>query len=329
MAYHKVAVHIVTHNHGDLIDKSLEVLSKQAGDWCVQIIDNASTDDTCERVEKWGFPLLRNEENVGYSAAHNLAITKTQSDYVLTMNPDVLLQDNYILNMTKALDNAPEDVGMAAGRLLRIDDFCDDPEVLDGAGLYLHRNRRQGLRAEGTPLEDYPKDSVYVFGADGAAAFYRRKMLDDICLENNEVFDTSFFLHKEDIDLCWRACWRGWKAIYVPDAIARHIRTFRPGHRKAISPEMKKIALRNRYVLMIKHDQPGWLLRDLPRILFYEAKIWTYVILFERYSLRALVELWQNWRVWINKRQKIQQTKTVKNSDLIIWFNAQEYPIEE
>ena len=58
-----------------------------------------------------------------------------------------------------------------------------------------------------------------VFGASGAAALYRRAMLEDVRVLG-EYFDEDFFAYREDADLAWRARLLGWSCLYVPTALA-------------------------------------------------------------------------------------------------------------
>jgi GT2 family glycosyltransferase len=158
-----------------------------------------------------------------------------------------------------------------------------------------------------------------VFGIDGAAPLFRRAMLDDICFEG-EYFDESFFAHKEDVDLCWRARWRGWKALYVPRATAIHERSFRPGTRHRVSAETRIHAVKNRYLLLIKNESSvGWR-RDGLRILSYDLAILVYMVLLEPRSLLAwprLMNCLGRARAW---RARIQRTRSVDPRSLLVWF---------
>ena len=60
-----------------------------------------------------------------------------------------------------------------------------------------------------------------VFGATGAAALYRRAMLDDVRVAR-EYFDEDFFAYREDADLAWRAQLLGWRCLYVPAGPRAH-----------------------------------------------------------------------------------------------------------
>lgn len=298
----KIAVHIVTYNHRHLIETCLAGL--RGLDVAICIVDNASTDDTVERVRQSGYDCIVNQTNVGYAVAHNQALRHTDSEYVLTLNPDVILLPGFFETMSRVMDENP-DVGLAAACLLRIESLGETPRIIDSTGLYMRRNRRQGLLFDSAPLETCPNQPRFILGPDGAAAFYRRAMLEDIAY-NGEVFDEDFFIHKEDIDVCWRALLRGWKSLYVPQAVAWHIRNFRPGQRQAVDPLLKMYAVRNRYLLMLKNEDPTLFRRDFFQIVTYDIGIFFYMLLRERSSLRALSSLWSLRRKMLAKRHDIQ-----------------------
>ena len=73
------------------------------------------------------------------------------------------------------------------------------------------------LRGRGKTSDAY-NEKEYVFGACAGAALYRTEMLRDIGL-----FDEGFFLLYEDVDLSFRAQLRGYKCIYVPEAVVYHV----------------------------------------------------------------------------------------------------------
>lgn len=298
------AVHIVTHNSAATIEACLHSLLDQTGDFTVHVWDNASTDDTVAICQRLGVALTASPVNLGYAAAHNRLLDQTTSDYLLTLNPDVTLQPGFLAALVAVMQANPQ-AGSAAGCLLRVDRLGAPAQVVDAAGLYLRRNRRQGLRGEGLPVEQRPSAITPIFGPDGAAAFYRRLMLDDIRVDG-EVFDEDFFMHKEDIDVCWRARLRGWESLYVSDAIAQHVRHFRPGQRDRVPAQMRCLALRNRYLLLLKNEHPTHFRRDLVFILLYDLAILAYVLLRERSSLAAYKDVWRLRQVMLAKRWVIQ-----------------------
>jgi GT2 family glycosyltransferase len=321
-----ISVHIVTYNSAATLDVCLRALLAQRGiDFAVRVWDNASSDNSVSIARAHGVMVTESGENLGYAAAHNRLIDATQSEYVLTLNPDARLLPGFLHEMMARLDGGAR-IGSAAGSLLRVERIDGDPICIDSTGLIMRRTRRQGLANEGQPInliKQFTRDGFAreIFGVDGACAFYRRAMLDDIRV-NGEVFDEDFFMHKEDIDVAWRARLRGWACVYVPDALAHHIRAFRPGQRAGVSPTMRYLGTRNRYALLIKNEIAAGFREDLAYIAAYDAGIAAYLIGHEPRSLPALRDAWRMRPKMLAKRQLIQAARRVEWDDLRRWFRG-------
>jgi len=320
-----IALHIVTYNSAAVIGACVEAARAQTAPNCritLRAYDNASSDGTPDVLRALDVPFTAGGHNVGYAGGHNALIatmTATDpADYVLTLNPDVWLAPGYVAAMTAALDSDSR-IGMAAGRLLRVDRLGQTPEVIDGLGLYMRRSRRQGLIGDSQPIGSAPTTRREIFGPDGAAAFYRTAMLADIRMDGGP-FDADFFMHKEDIDLVWRARLRGWRALYVPEAVAHHVRSFRPGQRGRVTDDLRLYAVRNRYLLMLKNEIPALFLRDLPFIVAYEVAILGYILLRERGSLRAYAAALRAARATLAKRRQIMAGRRVTAREMGQWF---------
>src|SRR5690606_1881143 len=176
----------------------------------------------------------------------------------LLLNPDVVLTPTFVEEMVQAIEISPE-IGSAAGKLLQTETI-DVPTIagrrshtIDSAGLTMAKNRRQALRGYQQDAAICCQEKTYIFGPDGAAPIYRRKMLEDVQVEG-EVFDELFHTHKEDVDLAWRAQLLGWKSVYTPRAVAYHIRSFRPGQRVGMPARVRRVAVRNRWLMLAKND---------------------------------------------------------------------------
>jgi GT2 family glycosyltransferase len=321
----RVAVHMVTYNSAAALPTCLQGLAAQRADFpsddlAVLVVDNGSADDSVALARADGLPVIEARRNLGYAAAHNLALAQTESEYVLTLNPDVQLLPGFLRAMVAACEDAPQ-IGAAAGLLLRTEQPGAPPTAIDGCGLYMRRNRRQGLIAEGAPPDSAPHAIAPIFGPDGAAAFYRRAMLEAAGAANGgQVFDEDFWMHKEDVDLCWRALLLGWQAVYVPGAVAHHVRGFRPGQRGRVSPALRRVAARNRWLLLLKNELPGGLRRDWLPILAYEAAIFGYMLLRERASLGAYGEVWRLRSAMRAKRRQIMAQRAADWPTLRRWF---------
>lgn len=317
----KVDVNIVTYNSEQVIQACLNSVFQQTHiNICVNIIDNHSTDNTIGILSKYPVNVFMNRINFGYAKAHNQALAKSNGKYIVTLNPDVVLDKRFITNLVREMEHNST-VGSCSGFLLRVDDVGMHSDSVDAAGIYMRRNRRQGLRYENVQKKHVPTKNEYIFGPDGAAAFYRRKMLTDI-MYRKEIFDEDFYMYKEDVDICWRAQLFGWKSLFVPSAIAQHRRSFRPGDRKGIPQNLRLFSVRNRYFLMIKNEIARLYFRDIFWILLYEIKIIGYIITREPLSFLAYFQVIKKFPLMKKKRIDIQKHTRVNDQYMQQWFTS-------
>ncbi|MDX6674894.1 MAG: hypothetical protein QOH11_2312, partial [Solirubrobacteraceae bacterium] len=189
--------------------------------------------------------------------------------------------------LVRALDPRPED------RL----------EELDAAGMVVDHRRKNGLVGHGAPASAYARRAE-VFGADGAAAVYRRAALEDVAIDG-EVFDVDLERWASDADLAWRAHLLGWRCIYEPAALAHHVRSYSPSTRAEMSEASRRMQFRNRY-LMIAKNEGRELARDLPLVLGYEVLVIGHVLLRERHLLPAYRDAWRRLPAARRRRRAIQ-----------------------
>jgi GT2 family glycosyltransferase len=322
----RVAVNIVTWNSADYITTCLDHLAKQTHTaLTITIVDNASTDDTVARIQAWGalpLSLIQNDHNRGFAPAHNQAIARTRAPFVLVLNPDVTLQPDFIAHMVAAI-RTDERIGSVSGKLIQMDPAAADtpptPHLIDSAGLHMKRSRRQALNGYQQTAHDHFTTPQVIFGPDGAAPLYRRTMLEDIALEG-EYFDELFITHKEDVDLAWRAQLRGWQSRLAPQAIAYHVRGFRPGGflttRRQMDPRIRVDAVKNRWLMLIKNDLPGPFLRHLPYILPYELAMLGYMLLLEQRSLAAIPKVLRLLPQALHRRRLTQGRRRASPQDM-------------
>jgi GT2 family glycosyltransferase len=143
---------------------------------------------------------------------------------------------------------------MVAAKMLLFDQRDTIHSAGDGYGLDgIPYNRGVWERDEGQ--FDEPG---WVFGGCGGAVAYRRAMLEEVaerCGGAWEVFDESFFMYCEDVDLNWRAQLAGWRCWYAPGAVVYHKLSATGG-----GPIASYHTGRNTIWVMAKH-YPGTLLR--------------------------------------------------------------------
>ncbi len=255
---------IVAWNSMQWLPSALESLRAQSSrPVSIVIVDNASGDGLAEFLGR-SWPevrYIRNDANHGFASAANQGIEATNADWVLTLNPDVVLDERYLERLCAAAAGLP-DAGSLTGLLRRPDGS------VDSAGMALRRfllrpMDRTGPRAAGPEPARGPEA---VFGVCAAAALYRRAMLEDVRYESS-YFDPAFFAYFEDADLAWRAQHRGWKAYLVPGATAVHVRGSSGG---GATREGALRSQRNRYLTLCKNLPARRFATDLGPILLVE-----------------------------------------------------------
>src|SRR5579883_2112437 len=181
-----ISVTIVTYNSGRFIKRCLEsVLAQRYTNKEIIVVDNASTDGTIDILEQFEdrIRVYYNDDNIGFAAAQNQAIRLSNGDWVLTLNPDVLLLPNFIQALVDA-GQFDARIGTVCGKLLTMTSHFEIPAraVVDSTGIYFNPMLRHLDRGSQEIDNGHYLNYEYVFGATAAAALYRREMIDDISL---------------------------------------------------------------------------------------------------------------------------------------------------
>lgn len=218
----RTGVVVVTYNSGDVIEKCLN----SCADLPVVVVDNASRDQTCERVRRRpSVILISNPTNLGFAAAVNQGVLALDTELILLLNPDVELETSI-----EALETActGDRAGLAGGKLRDVEGIAQagftlrrfpTPMLLVFEILGVNRllpsnplNRRYRCLdvdlSRGGEAEQPP----------GAFLMFRREVW-----HRMGGFDTHFYpIWFEDVDFCKRVNDEGYKIQYVPEVTARH-----------------------------------------------------------------------------------------------------------
>jgi GT2 family glycosyltransferase len=288
----------------------------------VVVVDNASTDDTRNILRSFRRRIrtILSDRNLGFAEAQNRAIRATASEWVLTLNPDVLMRPGFVRALVEAGEADPE-AGCVCGKLLSIGPGFKplDRLRIDSTGIYFTPAMRHFDRGWHEPERSAYDRLEYVFGASAAAALYRRAMIDDVAVEG-DFFDPDFFVYREDADVAWRAMLMGWRTLYTPGAVAYHVRTVTPDNRRSVPAVLNMHSVKNRFLMRIKNATSGlyrrfWLpmtVRDL--IVVAGALVW------EPASAAALWHVARCLPRALRRRRAIMARRRISDQELARWF---------
>ncbi|PID57800.1 hypothetical protein CSB45_06140 [candidate division KSB3 bacterium] len=292
------------------------------------VIDNASDDGSAEllhthyRHER----LLLNHKNLGYCGGANLGIRKAHGEYILLLNPDIILEANFVEQLVRSAACNPH-CGMFSGKLLRF-----DRQTLDSTGQFLRPDISPLERGYGEKDQGQYERSGPVFSVCGAVAFYRRAMLEEIRLAD-QYFDEHYFAFYEDLDIGWRAQLCGWQAVYEPTAVAYHYRGGGLNSQSKAAPWFERLPLLpkvsfsskplfiqrhvlvNRYLTILKNVSWRDLLVGLPAILRYEMLMWAYVLLIRPALFSTLIDVMRLLPAMLRTRKQIARKTRIVPSE--------------
>ena len=240
---HRVTVVVPNWNGERFLSTCLGSLRLQSfGSFETVLVDNGSADASVAFVGR-NFPevrVLALPENGGFSAAVNAGIRASDAAYVALLNNDTEVDPGWLEALVRAADTHPE-AGLFASKLV---DFYDR-RILDGAGDVLRRSGLPYRLGHGEPDRGQYDKATLVFGACAGAAMYRRSMLGDVGL-----FDEDFFANCEDGDLSFRAQLAGYRCLFVPGSVVYHMGSATFGKR---SPTSTRLGTRNSLCMLVKN----------------------------------------------------------------------------
>ncbi len=319
---------IVCWNHAATLDACLgAVVRLRPAPASVTLLDNASADDSLDVARSWAgrlpLEILESPENLGFASGINRSWIRGRAPWVLFLNPDCAPRSDHVAVLLDAVARRPEagEIGSATGKLLRArDDDLAESETLDAAGMVVTPSGRHFDRGSGQADDGRWNRSAWVFGGTGACTVFRRAALEDVLYPDGQLLPESFFAYREDAELAWRLQWRGWRCLYVPEAVAAHRRGLRPEHGRRQDPAVNRLSVQNRFLLRLHCADRAWHLRCLPWWLPRDLLVVAACLTVERSSLPGLVQAWRWRRDALVRRRWVLGRARVPSRRLGRWF---------
>ncbi len=217
----RVAVQTLLYKSSDHLATMLRSLEAQTFKdfdvWCCEnSMDTAEADraEAIVRASGLSFHFVRSATNSGFAGGHQALFLKHDAPFILLLNDDATLEPTYIQKVMERMESDAM-IGSVTGIAYR---RPEEPRVIDTAGLEYRCLGSVVDRFAGT---SHPvTQAEEVFGVSGAVGLYRRSAVEKV----GGLFDPTWFMYKEDVDLALRLKQAGYKAWFDPGAVAYHER---------------------------------------------------------------------------------------------------------
>ncbi len=248
----KVAIVILNYNGKKYLEHFLPSVVQNTPKADIIIADNASTDDSIAFMEENypDLPLIRMQENTGFSTGYNIALRQVEADYYVLLNSDVEVTRDWLAPLIKVMDS---NTNIAA---------CQ-PKIKS----FHHKNTFEHAGAGGGYMDilGFPfcrgrildhvekdngqyNDTKEVFWASGACMVVRAELY-----HRFGGLDDDFFAHMEEIDLCWRLKNAGYQIFYCGESEVYHVGGGTLGYK---NPRKLYLNFRNSLVMLVKNLPP-------------------------------------------------------------------------
>ena len=302
-----VSIIIVNWNGERFLHDCFNSLSGQIfKDFEIIFVDNFSTDSSLPLAKRLSSHLnldvkfIGLDKNRGFAGWSNEGLKYSSRQYIALLNTDTVAEKDWLKNLVEAM-GAHLDVGICASKLIVAGENLID-SAGDGYSTFGHAFKR----GEGSLPQDF-SEQEHIFGACAGAALYRREMIKQIGL-----FDEDFFLIFEDTDLNFRTQLSGWKCLYVPKALVYHKVG---GSMKNLSDMAAYYSVRNDKLVKIKNIPLPIIIFKMPGLILGEIIWFIYYIINGKFKfyLKANIDVLKSLPLYLKKRCEIKKLKKVSN----------------
>lgn len=212
----KVSVIIVNYNGDRWIEVCLTSLLKQTyKNFEIIIVDNGSTDSSLSKINKYcpRVKMITNKSNLGFAEGNNIGYGSSSGKYILLLNNDTEVEENFIKNFVDVFREKPE-AGIAQSKII----LMKDKKSIDSCGSFWTDTTFMYYVGNGKNKNvDYYNKPFKVFSVKGASMLIKREVVEKIGL-----FDPVFWNYYEETDFCHRAWLAGYESWYWPLATCYH-----------------------------------------------------------------------------------------------------------
>jgi GT2 family glycosyltransferase len=246
----KVAIVILNWNGKKLLEKFLpSVIETNYKNIEFVVIDNDSSDDSVKFLKE-NYPqiaIVQNQKNFGFAGGYNEGLNSVEADYFMILNSDVEVPSNWLLPLVQMMEKDTQ-IGVVQPKIIwevRKTHF----EYAGAAGGFIDKWGYPFCRGRVFEIlendnQQYDSD-LEVFWATGACMLIKADLF-----RKAQGFDTDFFAHMEEIDLCWRLKNMGYKIMCCARSVVYH---YGGGTLPSDSPNKTYLNFRNSLIALIKN----------------------------------------------------------------------------
>jgi GT2 family glycosyltransferase len=305
-----VSVIVLNYNAGELLLNCIESIKKSAyKNLEIIVVDNISTDKS-QKACKEKYPdikLIQNDENFGYCEGNNIGIREAKGDYIVILNPDTIVESNWIEELISAYNKFGE--GLYQPKHLSL----SEKTVLMSAGNMLNIFGFGYAREKGKKDNNQFNEIEEINYAAGTCLFTSSSILKKI-----GFFDPFIFLYHDDLDLGWRASQLGIKSYYVPTSIIYHAESY------ALRWNAEKFYWleRNRKYCLLTHYSKQTYSKIFPTLLLVDFFVWMFYLSkgFLGSKIRAEFNIIKNRKKIQAKYEELENKKIITDKELITKF---------
>ncbi len=308
----RVTAVVLAYRAEPWLERAVDALLASTGvDVDVVLVDNGCTDGAVDRLDgRDGVHVVRPGTNTGFAGGCNLGVARATGDLIALVNGDALVEPDALAHLARVAQR--DDVGIATGCIR----LADEPDLVNSAGNDIHCS---GVSWSGGFGDKASEHAVArdVFAASGAGMVMRRDVWDQL-----GGFADSFFAYYEDADLSVRTWQRGYRVVYVPEAVVVH--------RYEFSRRAEKFFLleRNRLQMVLRCWSGRLLALLLPLLVVLEVGFLLLAVRegWWRQKVRGWAWLVRNRGAVLADRRAVQAARTVDDAQLAHLFSADLLP---
>jgi len=298
-----ISVIIVGYNSQKYLDDCLSSLfSSTYTQFKVIFIDNNSSDDSVNFVKR-KFPkveIIESKDNLGFTGGNNLGMERAYSngsDFVFLLNPDTIIDKDCLATLIKKADK-----NTILQPLILLHEKGKNTDLINTTGNYLNF---LGI----SYCNNYRKPSASAHEEEIPTASGAAVLIPTNILKKTGMFDESFFMYHEDVDLCWRARILGFNIKLVPNAYVWHKYSFGRNNKKMFFIE------RNRLLFIFKNFETKTILLISPLLLVNEILMFFYSLV-SGWPIQKISASIDFLRIMIKKRNRLVLTRKATDREL-------------